>query len=460
MEKYELIPFGLSIEDIFKLSKASCDISLSSELKERVKKSRKLWNKFFKEEYVIFNDIRIKIEDYISPEETRAIMLLQAYTLALGYSGVRIEVIEKILEFLRKDIIPLIPEGVSLRKKFNPLIFIVYALSGKGEVLCRNKRMTTEEALINSNIKPVKLDKKEVLALTSGTQYLSGILSLYFIKIRELGKISEISVALFLEVLKIDDRFLNPFIQALKPHLGLIKYYDNLRRLLSESEIIFSHSNNSKLPDTRILDYTSQIFFIFHQTLDFVKNILEVEINSISNSPLVVPEEELILNKNLYIETLIHTIDYLSIVITSITCLLEKIVSKIQSVFEIDLPFFYNICQKLAKENKKLSKPLSNNISYSNSYDFLKLEIKNLIKLKRIVKNWEKLIAISLIYEIQCIDYHKLLKYGKGTKIVYQFIKSLISTIKNEEDLHKIQILEENFDNLINHVEEVIGELL
>ncbi|MCS7201164.1 MAG: aromatic amino acid lyase [Dictyoglomus sp.] len=457
MEKFEFIPFGLSIEDVYILSTKPYNIQLSQELEKKIKESRKLWKETLREKPRNHDNYdSVKFKNSLTPEEIRAIMILQAYSLALGYSGVRIEVVEKILEFLRKNIIPLIPENLSLKRNLNPLIFIVYALKGKGEVLYKNKRMKTEKALKESNTKYIDLEENEILALTSGTQYIAGILSIYFIKIKKLGKLSEIAFALFLENLRIEEKLLNSFIYALKPHLGLIKFYENLRKLLKESEFIFS-SDNPKSQNLYILNNLSQVFFIFHQTIDFMKNILETEINSISNSPIIIPKEKFILYENLYVETLSHIIDYLSIVIANLSYLLEKIIDIIKSKFELDFPSLYAIYQNLSKENKKLSKPSNKRIFCLNKYDFIKLEIKNIIKLKKIVKNWEKLITINFVYATHGIDYYKPLKCGKGTEIAYQFIKSLISPIK--DNLHKIKILEENLDKLLRKVEEEIGEL-
>ncbi len=456
MDKYELNPFGLSIEDIYKLSQKPHDIRLSSELKKRIKSSRKFWEKFFERKDVLYNDIFIQNKNFLSLEETRAIMILQAYTLSLGYSGVRIEVIEKILEFLRKDIIPLIPEEKFSNKNLNPLNFIIYALNGKGEVIYKNERVKTEKALKESNIVPINLDSKEVLALTSGSYYICGILSLYFVKIQKLKKISEIAIALSLESLKIDKKFLNSIVQALRPHLGLIKFYENLRKILSGSENIFS---SNKYKDSHLLGYISQVFFIFHQIIDFIKDILEIEINSISHSPIIDYEQEFILDKNLYIGILIYGISYLSMIITNLTCSLEKLNFEIQSTFRLNLPSLYDTCRKLVEENKKLSKSLGNIIFSLYGETLLKIEIKNITKLKKIIKNWEKIIAISLLYGVQVIDFCKSLKCGRGTEISYQFIKSLLSSFQDIELDNKIQILENKLYDLLNHVEEEIGEL-
>ncbi|MEN2983845.1 MAG: aromatic amino acid lyase [Dictyoglomaceae bacterium] len=457
MEKFELIPFGLSIEDVYILSKKPYNIQLSQELEKKIKESRKLWEETLREKPRNHDNYdSVKFKNSLTPEEIRAIMVLQAYSLALGYSGVRIEVIEKILEFLKKNIIPLIPENLSLKRSLNPLIFIVYALKGKGKVLYKNKRMKTEKALKKSNTKYIDLEENEILALTSGTQYIAGILSIYFIKIKKLGKLSEIAFALFLENLRVEEKLLNSFIYALKPHLGLIKFYENLRKLLKESEFI-SSSGNPKSQNLYILNNFSQVFFIFHQTIDFMKNILETEINSISNSPIIIPKEKFILYENLYVEPLSHIIDYLSVVIANLIYLLEKMIDIIKSKFELDFPSLYAIYQNLSKENKKLAKPSNNRIFCLNKYDFIKFEIKNIIKLRKIVKNWEKLITINFVYATHGIDYYKPLKCGKGTEMAYQFIKSLISPIK--DNLHKIKILEENLDKLLRKIEEEIGEL-
>lgn len=456
MDKYELNPFGLSIEDVYKLSQKPHDIRLSSELKKRIKRSRKFLEKFFEGEDVSYNDIFIQNENFLSLDETRAIMILQAYTLSLGYSGVRIEVIEKILEFLRKDLIPLIPEGKFLNKNFNPMIFIIYALNGKGEVIYKNEKVKTEKALKESKIEPINLDSKEISALTNESPYICGILSLCFVKIQKLRKISEIATALYLESLKIESKFLNPITQALKPHLGLIRFYENLRKILLGSEII---SSPNKPKDIYLLGYISRVFFFFHQSIDFIKDILEIEINSISYSPIIDYKQEFILDKNPYIATLIYVIYYLSMIITNLTCLLEKLTFEIQSTFKLNLSSLYNTCHRLAEENKKLSKSLGNTISSLHRNTLLKTEIKNIIKLKKIIKNWEKIIAINLLYMVQGIAFCEPLKCGRGTEISYQFIKSLLSSIQDKGLDDRIQILEDKLYDLLNHVEEEIGEL-
>lgn len=456
MDKYELNPFGLSIEDVYKLSQKPHDIRLSSELKKRIRRSRKFLEKFFEGEDVSYNDIFIQNETFLSLDETRAIMILQAYTLSLGYSGVRIEVIEKILEFLRKDLIPLIPEGKFLNKNFNPMIFIIYALNGKGEVIYKNKKVKTEKVLKELNIEPINLDSKEISALTSESPYICGILSLCFVKIQKLRKISEIATALYLESLKTESKFLNPIIQALKPHLGLIRFYENLRKILLGSEII---SSPNKPKDIYLLGYISRVFFFFHQSIDFIKDILEIEINSISYSPIIDYKQEFILDKNPYISTLIYVIYYLSMIITNLTCLLENLTFEIQSTFKLNLSSLYNACHRLVEENKKLSKSLGNITSSLHRNTLLKTEIKNIIKLKKIVKNWEKIIAINLLYMVQGIAFCEPLKCGRGTEISYQFIKSLLSSIQDKGLDDRIQILEDKLYDLLNHVEEEIGEL-
>lgn len=507
MVKYEFPPYGLTVEDLYELSKEPPEINISLELKEKIIKSREFVEKILREEKTVYgintgigelSNIRIPLKDikklqeniikshtvgvgnYLSPEEVRSIMISRAYSLALGYSGVRIEVIEKILEFLRKDIIPLVPErgSVGASGDLIPLAHISYALIGMGEVLYQNKIMDTREALRISNTEPLELEPKEGLALINGTQFMSGIGSLCYIKAKKLGKLAEIASALSLEALKGTDRAFDPWIQALRPHRGQIKSSENLRKLLSESEIILSHRDCPKVQDAYTLRCIPQVFSGFHQTMDFVKDILEVELNSVTDNPLIIPEEEKILSGgNFHGEILAHAFDYLSIAITNITSFSERRVFKLLSDNLSGLPPFLTknsglnfglmllqyTSASLVAENKILSQPASiHSLPTSGGQeDFVSMGAESVLKLRKIIKNWETIIAIELICAVQGIDFYRPLKCGRGTEIAYQYIRSLIPHIEEGEELSsKIQIVEKNLYNLLEEVEKKVGELL
>ncbi|MGB9856543.1 MAG: HAL/PAL/TAL family ammonia-lyase [Dictyoglomaceae bacterium] len=467
MAKYEFVPFGLTIEDLYELSKEPPEISISQELREKIIKSRELVEKILREEKSILRIPSKNIKElhevgnYLSPEEVRAIMISRAYSLALGYSGVRMEVIEKILEFLRKDIIPLIPERESggTSSDLTPLAYISYALTGMGEVLYQNKRMNTKEALRISNTQPLELEPKEGLVLINGTQFMSGIGSLCYIKAKNLGKISEIASALSLEALKGTNRAFDPWIQALRPHRGQIKSSENLRRLISESEIILSYRDCPQIRDAYILGCIPQVFAGFHQTMDFVRDILEVELNSVTDNPLIILEEEKILSGgNFHGEILAHAFDYLSIAITNITTFSERRIYRLSSNKLSELS---NISASLVSENKILSQPVSSLSVVKGEEDFVNMRVESVLKLRRIIKNWETISAIELICAVQEIDSYRPLKCGRGTEIAYQYIRSLIPHIEEEEELSsKIQIIEKNLYQLLEEVEKEIGELL
>jgi histidine ammonia-lyase len=433
MDKYEFLHNSLTLEDLEKLSKKPHYIIISPQLKDKILKSRDLLEKRLNKKEKIKDILTYKKERKIlSPEEIRAIMILKAYSLALGYSGVRIELIEKLLEFIENDILPIIPENFTQ----NPLIYIYHVLKGKGEVLYKNKRMETIDALSISNIELLNLDSHEYSTIINGTQFITGIGSLCYLKAKRLGKLEEIVSALFLESLEVKDKILNPWVHALRPHLGQIKSFENLKILLSNNKSNFTSIDTW---DIKYKIYIPQIMSYFHQVMDFLREILEIEINSVSYDLIFIPEEEKIIwSGNSHKGIIVNAINHLSYAVSQIISLWEKEIEFLSSLY-------LSIIKSIINKNKKLIKPIDTNIE------------KNVINLRSILKNWEYIISIKIILACRKLDYYKEKNLSKGTKFIYEYIKSLIPL--SEESVDNIKIIQNNLYDILEKVEEEVGEL-
>jgi len=380
MVKYEIIPFGFSINDLYSLSKEPCDIVLSKESQERIIKSNQLLEKFFSEENFSKNISKLKASmDFainLNEIEIRATIISLVYSLSLGYSGVRLQTINKILELIRKNVLP----------------------------------TTLKDILKNWDLTPY-----EELAITNELKSLKGLFVILYYKTKELLKISEVAYAILIDILRIQDNsWQNPHFWVLKPHLGQLKFYENLTKLL----VNWKPGENKYNP----LISKSQIFAIFHQILDFIEDVLEIEINSNNNSfYTIIEEEKVILQENYDDNFLLYSVYYLIISIINIISSLKEL---IEHNLQENIEFF--------EDNS-----FDPNLNYFNSLEILKK--------KR--DQWENLLAQIFLTICNKIEKNNLQNYSLPTQITFNFIEENPFSIK------------ENFHSLLERIEKEVGEL-
>ncbi|MDW7651656.1 MAG: aromatic amino acid lyase, partial [Bacillota bacterium] len=231
------------------------------------------------------------VGDPLREDQVRAVILLRANSLARGHSGIRIETLETLLSMLNKGIHPVIPAKGSLGASGDlaPLAHMALAVMGEGEVFYRGRRMPAAEALAASNIAPVTLAAKEGLALINGTQIMAGVGALALLDGERLAKSADVISALTLEALRgITDPF-RPEIQALRPHPGQVLVADNILSLLAGSEYVTA-STELRVQDPYSIRCIPQVHGATRDALAHVRRVLEVEINAVTDNPLLFPE--------------------------------------------------------------------------------------------------------------------------------------------------------------------------
>jgi histidine ammonia-lyase len=232
-------------------------------------------------------------------DEARAMLFLRAHVLALGHSGVRREVIERMIEFLNRDLVPIVPERGSLGASGDlaPLAALALPLIGGGRLSVDGRAEPATQALAAAGLEPLSLVEKEGLALVNGTQGMMAVGILAAERVRRLTRAADVAAAMTVEAVFGTDRAFDERLQALRPHPGQAASAANLRRLLAASPIIASHRDSDHLvQDAYSLRCAPQVHGATRDVLAYASAVLEVEASSVSDNPIVLPDDDEVLS--------------------------------------------------------------------------------------------------------------------------------------------------------------------
>src|SRR5438874_12029790 len=229
----------------------------------------------------------------LSGEEVRAMMLLRANVLALGFSGIRFEVIELLCEMLSRRVCPVVPEkgSVGASGDLAPLAHLDLSLIGESEAFCEGQRMTSAEALRRARLKPLQLEAKEGLALLNGTQAMHAVGGLALLRAKRLARIADVAGTMSLEALKGTPVAFDPRLQEARPHPGQKAVAEHLLSLMEDSEIRQSHlTDDPRVQDAYSLRCMPQVHGAVRGALTHCEDVLLIESASATDNPLVFAE--------------------------------------------------------------------------------------------------------------------------------------------------------------------------
>ncbi|MDI6839785.1 MAG: histidine ammonia-lyase [bacterium] len=419
-------------------------------------------------------------------EIVRATLLLRANALAKGYSGVRCEVIETILELLNKGIYPIVPEkgSVGASGDLALLAHIALVLIGKGEADYQGQRMTGIQALNNAGIKPLELEPKEGIALINGSQVSAGIGAIAVWDAQQVFKNSEIASSLSLEALI---GFRSPFCQEIhkiRPYPGACKVAQNILNITQGSKWL--DTDKKHVQDAYSLRCIPQVLGVILDIIQIVDKQLLIEINSATDNPLVFTElNKVISGGNFHGEPIAVWLDALGIGIANLGNISERRIFRLlTSYLNKGLPSFlttkpglnsgFAIAQctaaSLVSENKVLANPASvDSIPTSEGQeDYVSMAPISAKDAREIIKNVEHIVAIELLVATQSIDLRvklgglKLQELGKGTLVAYQKIREKVPFLDEDREIYKdIQAVLELVKNneILTAVENEVGEI-
>lgn len=388
--------------------------------------------------------------------ETRAMMLLRANVLALGFSGVRLEVVHFLLEMLNRGVYPTIPEkgSVSASGDLAPLAHLALGMIGEGESFFRNERLVSREAISRAGLRPLVLEAKDGLALLNGTQTTHAVGGLALFRARRIAQVADVAGAMTLEGLMGTPRAFDLRIQKARPHPGQLAVAEHVRALVRNSEIRESHrENDPRVQDAYSIRCIPQVHGAVHDALTHVEKILLTESVSATDNPLVFAESgEVISGGNFHGAPLALGLDYAAIALTDLMSISER---RIESVVNPDLsyelpPFLARtpglqsgmmIAQvtaaSLLNEAKVLAHPASiDNVPTSaGKEDHVSMGMTCALKLRSIVENAENLIAIELLAAAEALEHRRPLKAGEGVERAYARVREYAAPLLHDRAL-------------------------
>lgn len=392
------------------------------------------------------------VGDPFSIEVVRGMMLLRANALIKGFSGVRLEVIEKILEFLNHDVTPVVFQQGSLGASGDlaPLSHMCLPLIGLGEVMIGQERMDAKSGLKLANIKPLMyLDAKEGLSLINGTQAMTsvGAFTLYDAMILE--ESASASLALTMEALQaIIDAF-DPRVHQLRNQNGQIHVAERVKSILKTSQWV-TKDGELRIQDAYSIRCAPQVHGAVYDALQHAKTVIEAEMNAVTDNPIVFSEQEEVISAgNFHGEPIALVMDYLAISISELANISERRIERlVNSCLSNGMPPFlvkkpginsgFMIVQysaaALVSENKALAHPASVDSipSSANQEDHVSMGTISARKAASILKNAQHVIAMELFTAAQAIGFRGAKKLAQPTKSLYEAIRSFVPFI--EED--------------------------
>ena len=405
------------------------------------------------------------VGDPLPIETVRAMMALRINALIKGYSGIRLETLHKMVEFLNDEMIPVVFEKGSLGASGDLALLshMSLPLIGLGEVFWQGVRMNTQEALQKSGKKAIDyLRAKEGLSLINGTQGMTAIGGLVLYDAMHVLKLANLGLSLSMEALEgvmdaMDDR-----VHQLRGQNGQIHVAQEIRSMLTGSKYTTS-CNEKRVQDAYSLRCAPQVHGASKDAMDHVLDIVEREMNAVTDNPIVFfDDDDIISAGNFHGQPLALAFDYLGIAIAELASISERRIERmVNPHLSNGLPPFltkssglnsgFMIVQytaaSLVSENKVLAHPASVDSipSSANQEDHVSMGSISARKAKMILDHTTKVIAMELMTACQAIDYRIKRQMGDTTQKAYQYIRKFIPFIENDDImypyLHRIETM-------------------
>ncbi|HEY0407568.1 MAG TPA: histidine ammonia-lyase [Pyrinomonadaceae bacterium] len=473
----------LSLAEVAAVARGAAEVRLTEQARARIENARRVIEKIIDEGRIVYgvntgfgklSDVHIRptelrqlqlnlvrshacgVGPALSIEETRAMLLLRANVLALGYSGARPVVVEMLIRLLERGVHPVIPEkgSVGASGDLAPLAHLALTIIGEGEAVYRSERMASADALKAAGLEPLRLEAKEGLALLNGTQAMCAVGGLALHRALRLARLADVSGAMTLEALKGTPAAFDERIHMCRPHPGQIASAARLRELLSDSRIRESHiENDPRVQDAYSLRCMPQVHGAALDAIEHARRIVEIETGSATDNPLVFPEsEEVLSGGNFHGAPLALAFDYAALALTDLASISERRIERLVNPdMSEGLPAFltahpgmssgFMIAQvtavALLNEMKVLSHPASvDNVPTSGGKeDHVSMGMTAATKLRSIVENAEHVIAIELLAAAEGLEYRGPLLPGKGVRHAHKVVRARVPRLAEDRAL-------------------------
>lgn len=390
------------------------------------------------------------------PAETvRAMMILRAASLARGYSGIRPGTVQTLLDLLNAGIVPHVPArgSVGASGDLAPLAHLALVLIGLGQAYVDGELVPGGDALASAGIAPVSLEAKEGLALINGTQLMTAIGVLLVTDAWNVLEVADVAGSLSLEAFRGTDRAFDARVHDVRPHRGQVEAAAHLRRLTAGSEVMASHRNDvHRVQDPYSLRCMPQVHGASRDALAYVQGVVETEINSVTDNPLIFGSDDVISCGNFHGQPLALALDFAAIALSEIANISERRIEAMLDPHLSELPPFLTVrggvdsglmvsqytAAALVSENKVLSHPASvDSIPTSaNQEDHVSMGATAGLKALDVLRNVETVLAIELLCGAAGLDFRRPLRTSAPLEAVYALIRSEVPPLESDRVLY------------------------
>jgi len=492
----ELSGDGLTLEDAERILQGKVErLSLAPAARKRVERSRRCLDELIARGSAIYgvntgfgklSNQRIEPDEVLALQEnllrshavgmgpllgigiSRLALALRIQALVKGYSGVTVELVETLMEMYNRGVVPAIPElgSVGASGDLAPLAHLALVVMGEGHAFVtrpgsdhaparpRHRPLSGRAALRRVRLRPHRPLAKEGLSLINGTQISTAVLADALVRARHLARVADVAGAMTVEATKSSQRPFDPRIQQVRPHPGQAACAANLRRLLEESQIMPSHADCSKVQDAYSIRCMPQVHGAFRDALAHVSRIVECEMNSATDNPLVFADtEEVLSGGNFHAQPIGQAADLLAAAATDLASISERRVENLVNPDLSGLPDFLTphpglnsgmmlvqvLAAALVSENKTLSFPAAvDSIPTSaNREDHVSMSTTAARKCAAVVNNTSRVLACELFCAAQGLEFHLPLRPGKGVEAAYLNLREHVRPLGRDRTLHR-----------------------
>jgi histidine ammonia-lyase len=474
----------LTVEQVVAVARHGARVTVSAEARQRVRKARDFVEQLASDDHPTYGvntgfgmlaevpiaraDLqRLQMNLLISHaagvgeplpvEVVRSLMVCRANVLAGGYSGVREETLDQLVNVLNAGIAPVIPSrgSVGASGDLAPLAHLALVLVGRGEAFFDGRRLPGADALKLAGLEPIVPQAKEGLALVNGTQAMLALGVLALVEAEEAARIADIAGAVTIEGLLGSHRPFLPAVHEVRPHPGQAQVATHVRSLVKGSAINASHQEHcDKVQDPYSLRCMPQVHGAVRDGLAFVRQVLERELNAATDNPLLFPDErEVVSAGNFHGQPLSQALDILAITTAQLATISERRIEQLVNPALSHLPPFlaknsglnsgFMIAQvtaaSLVVENRVLCHPACVDTipSSAGREDHVSMGMTAALKARQVVDHVRTVLAIELLCACQALDFRRPLRSGLGVEAAHALVRERVAFMDEDRELHR-----------------------
>ncbi|MFY7971466.1 MAG: histidine ammonia-lyase [Flavobacteriales bacterium] len=382
----------------------------------------------------------------------KAMLLLKVIGLSRGHSGVQLQTVQRLVDFYNLDLLPVVYQQGSLGASGDlaPLSHLCLPILGEGEVFFQGKKTSAKEALAAAGLTPQTLKSKEGLALINGTQFMSAYLLTCIWKGQEAIDKAEWIAAMSIDAFDGRPEPFENLTHLVRPHKGQLRVAQNIQNLLQGSAI--QQQEKAHVQDPYSLRCIPQVLGASRDAIDYVQSVLETEINSVTDNPIIFPDENRIISGgNFHGQPLAIVLDFLAIALAEVASISERRIYKLISgtrnlpaflVTDAGLNSGFMIPQYTAagivSQNKQLCTPASvDTIDSSNGQeDHVSMGANAATKCYRVLMNLQSVLAIESMAAAQGLELRRPLQSSSKVEQLFSEIRQVVPFVKDDIYMH------------------------